>query len=185
MSAIKNSCATISGISEYDLCTPNMGGIARLWVCNRTDVESITTGTSQTIVGNCITDIEMASGKTFQEVFIKKNTCSMTSELQIGDGSSYVQTTLEIALRRQDSQKRMFINSMILGECYVIVEDSNHYKTLLGYDEPVVCSAGGAETGTAKGDINQYTLSLQDESLDYPFEVEESAFLAAIGEDNE
>ena len=184
MSAIKNSCATISGVT-YDLCTSNMGGIARLWVANRTDVESVTTGTSQTIVGDCITDIEMASGKTFQEVLIKKNTCSMTSELQIGDGSSYVQTTLEIALRRQDSQKRMFLNSMILGECYVIVEDSNHFRWLLGLDEPVVCSAGGSESGQAKQDVNQYTLSLQDESLNYPFEVDEDAFLAATGEDDE
>lgn len=180
MSAIKNSCATISGIS-YSLCDMNMGGISKIYVANRTDVESVATGTSQTITGNCITGITMASGKTFQEVLIKKNTCSMTSELQIGDGSSYVQTTLEIALRRQDSQKRMFLNSMILGECYVIVEDSNHFKWLLGLDEPVVCSAGGAESGTQKADVNQYTLSLQDTSLDYPFEVEESAFNAAIG----
>lgn len=177
---VKTSCSVISGLT-YNLCTQNMGGIRRIFVAGRDAVQGIAIGSDSAITGDCITGITMASGETFQEILIKKNTCSVSSELQIGDGSSFVQTTLEIALRRQDSAKRMLLNSMILGECYVIYEDSNGLRWLLGKDEPVVCSAGGAETGTQKADVNQYTMSLQDTSLDYPYELNDSAFNAAIG----
>ena len=41
----------------------------------------------------------------------------------------------------------------------------------LGKDMPVMASAGGAESGTAYTDGNRYTITLQDNSMDYPYEV--------------
>ena len=175
------ACSTISGIT-YSLCTNNLGGVRAIYLANREDVVSIATGTDSAITGTCITGITMASGKTFQEFTVRKNTCSMTSTLNVSDnGSSYVSTELSIVLRRMDSAKRMAMNALILGECYAIVLDANNIAWLLGFDEAVTCTAGGAETGTAKGDSNQYTLTLTDESLEYPYEINASALNAALG----
>lgn len=186
MSAVnKNSCATISGLS-YSLCEQNMGGIRSILLANREDVESITTAsTSSSISANCITGIEMASGKTFQEFTIRKGTCGFESNLQINDnGTSYVQTDLSIVLRRMDSNKRMAMNALILGEVYAIVVDANNSAWLLGFDEAVTCTAGQGSTGVAKSDANQYTLTLTDTSLEYPFELTTEALNDAKGIDN-
>ena len=174
------ACSTISGIT-YSLCESNMGGVKAIYLANREDVTAIQTGTDASITGTCITGITMASGKTFQEFTVKKNTCSMTSTLNVGDNSTYVSTELAIVLRRMDSAKRMAMNALILGECYAIVVDANNIAWLLGFDEAVTCSAGTGETGTAKSDANQYTLNLTDESLEYPYEINASALAAATG----
>lgn len=174
------ACSTISGIT-YSLCESNMGGVKSILLCNREDVASIQTGTDASITGTCITGITMASGKTFQEFTVKKNTCSMVSTLQVGDNSTYVSTELAIVLRRMDSAKRMAMNALILGECYAIVVDANNIAWLLGFDEAVTCTAGTGETGTAKSDANQYTLTLTDESLEYPYEINASALASATG----
>lgn len=174
------ACSTISGIT-YSLCESNMGGVKAIYLANREDVTAIQTGTDASITGTCITGITMASGKTFQEFTVKKNTCSMTSTLNVGDNSTYVSTELAIVLRRMDSAKRMAMNALILGECYAIVVDANNIAWLLGFDEAVTCSAGTGETGTAKSDANQYTLTLTDESLEYPYEINASALAAATG----
>ena len=158
-----------------------MGGVKAIYLANREDVTAIQTGTDASITGTCITGITMASGKTFQEFTVKKNTCSMTSTLNVGDNSTYVSTELAIVLRRMDSAKRMAMNALILGECYAIVVDANNIAWLLGFDEAVTCSAGTGETGTAKSDANQYTLNLTDESLEYPYEINASAFASATG----
>ena len=175
------ACSTISGVT-YSLCESNMGGVKAIYLANREDVASVQTGTSETIEGACIATITMASGHTFQEFLVRKNTCSMTSTLNVSDnGSSYVSTELSIVLRKMDSAKRMAMNALILGECYAIVIDANNIAWLLGFDEAVTCTAGGAETGTAKADSNQYTLTLTDESLEYPYELSASALAAATG----
>lgn len=176
------ACSTISGVT-YSLCESNMGGVKAIYLANREDVASVQTGTSETIEGACIATITMASGHTFQEFLVRKNTCSMTSTLNVSDnGSSYVSTELSIVLRKMDSSKRMAINALAIGgECYAIVVDANNIAWLLGYDEAVTCTAGTGETGTAKGDANQYTLTLTDESLDYPYELSAAAFAAATG----
>lgn len=183
MSAISNNCSTISGIS-YSLCENCAGGVREIYLANRSDVESIATGsTDASISGNCITGITMASGKTFQKFTVRKNTCSMESTLNVNEnGSNYVSTVLSVVLRRMDSLKRMAMNALILGEVYAIVVDSNNCKWMLGFDEPVTCTSGSASTGVNKGDANQYALELTDESLEYPFEMNESSFNAAIGQ---
>ena len=54
----------------------------------------------------------------------------------------------------------------------VIVKDCNGVYWYLGKDEPVVSSAGTGETGTARSDGNKYTVTLQDTSLSYPYEIQ-------------
>ena len=56
----------------------------------------------------------------------------------------------------------------------MMVQDANGRYWFLGKDMPVMASAGGAESGTAYTDGNRYTITLQDNSKDYPFEIKTS-----------
>ena len=42
-------------------------------------------------------------------------------------------------------------------------------------EKEFTATAGGGETGTAKGDANRYTLTLTDESYGLPYTLDESA----------
>jgi hypothetical protein len=59
-----------------------------------------------------------------------------------------------------------------MGDLAVIVKDANGKYWYLGKDEPVNASAGDGQTGTNRGDANRYTLTLQDNSLEMPYEVD-------------
>ena len=50
----------------------------------------------------------------------------------------------------------------------------------MGKDEPVAATAAGADTGTNRTDGNKYTITLQDNSLQLPLEVDAKAVVAVI-----
>ena len=64
------------------------------------------------------------------------------------------------------------------------MEDSNGIFWYLGKDDYVSATAGGGQTGTAKGDGNNYTLTLKDESDTYPYEITKDAVEAVIRVNN-
>ena len=100
----------------------------------------------------------------------------MTSTLNNStDGASYVTTELSMVFSKMEAQKRIAIQALAIGECMAVVEDSNGDMWFLGADAPLTATAGGGETGTAKSDANRYTITLTDESLGFPFSLDESA----------
>jgi hypothetical protein len=73
-----------------------------------------------------------------------------------------------------ETVKRVEITALALGDLAVIVKDANGKYWYLGKDEPVNASAGDGQTGTARSDANRYTITLQDNSLQMPYEVSSS-----------
>lgn len=159
------SCTqTLNGI-QVD-CEPSMGGLRIVYIANSSDVIDFT------IVDGQITSITMASGKTFKTYSFRRNTASMTSTLSVdpANGTS-VATDVSLSFLKQDTQKRIEISALSIGELVLIVQDANGRYWFLGKDMPVMASAGGAESGTTYTDGNRYTITLQDNSKDYPYEV--------------
>lgn len=159
------SCTQILNGISVD-CEPSMGGLKVVYIANHADVEDFTVTDGQ------ITSITMASGKTFQTYSFRRNTANMTSTLSVdaANGTS-VSTDVVLSFLKQDTQKRIEISALSIGELTLIVEDGNGRYWFLGKDMPVMASAGGAESGTAYTDGNKYTITLQDNSMDYPYEV--------------
>lgn len=159
------SCTqTLNGI-QVD-CEPSMGGLKVVYIANSADVESFTVTEGQ------ITSINMVTGKTFKTYSFRRNTASMTSTLSVdpANGTS-VATDVALSFLKQDTQKRIEISALSIGELVMMVLDANGRYWFLGKDMPVMASAGGAESGTAYTDGNRYTITLQDNSKDYPFEI--------------
>lgn len=147
-------------------CEPSMGGLKVVYIANYSDVPDFE------ITDGQVTAINMASGKTFKEYSFRRNTANMTSTLSVNpaNGTS-IATDVALSFLKQDTQKRLEISALSIGELVMMVQDANGRFWFLGKDMPVMASAGGAESGTAYTDGNRYTITLQDNSKDYPYEI--------------
>ena len=177
------SSITLRGIVQD--CNGNLGGVAEVWLINRDSVSAVTT--AETEVNGfsgvpVVSAITLETGKSFVKFFVRKNTSSMTSTLNVNDnGSTFVSTELALVFARMDAQKRLEMNALAKEEMAALVKDANGTWFYLGYDNPVTSSAGTGETGVQKSDNNQYTSTLADESTEYPFIVLQSAIDALLG----
>ncbi len=163
------SCTqTLSGLAKD--CAANMGGIVEVLIANFDDVTAVT------VSDGVISAITMASSKKFQKYNFAKNTGSLTSTYTIdaASGVKYVTSDLLLQFNRMQTAARVEITALALGDLAVIVKDANGKYWYLGKDEPVNASAGDGQTGTARSDANRYTITLQDESLEMPYEVDDS-----------
>ena len=162
------ACNTIKALSYY-LCTNNLGGIKNIWLANYKENAATVVSEANEVSG-------FAEGVTWYKYPIRKGTASMTSTYNTStDGASYVSTELSLVFTRMETQKRVAMTSFALAEAMAVVEDSNGKYWFLGKDAPITLTAGGGETGTAKGDRNAYTATFTDESLTFPYEVTASA----------
>lgn len=159
---------TLNGINVD--CEPSMGGLKVVYIANYGDIESIDYGTGDN--AGKVVGITMEQGQTFKGYYFRRNTASMTSTLSVdpANGTS-VATDVALSFLKQDTQKRIEISALSIGELAMIVVDANGRYWFLGKDMPVMASAGGAESGTAYTDGNRYTITLQDNSKDYPWEI--------------
>lgn len=171
-------------------CEASVGGIKEVYIARYEDVTSKPTvsstievdGESVTLDGDMITAINGA-GK-FHKYSFRKQTGSMTSTLNVDEtaGINYVSTELSLVFTKMETRKRVEIAAMALGQLVVIVKDGNNKFWYMGYDDYVSSSAGSGNTGTAKGDSNNYSITLKDESDSYPYEVHPSIIEALIAE---
>ena len=148
-----------------------MGGVLEVLLANKADISAIT------IASNKITAITMASSGTttakFHRYQFAPETASMSSNLQVNaqNGTKYWQTDLLMVFNRMETAKRVEIMAMAQGELVAIAKDGNGTYWFLGFDEPLAISAGDGLTGTARADRNGYSATLQDNSLELPYEI--------------
>ena len=154
-----------------------MGGITEVLLANREDVSAVTADSGK------ISEITMASSAKFKRYTFARNTGSMTSTYTIDQASGvrYVTTDLLLQFNRMETAKRVEISALAVNDLVAIVKDANGIYWYLGYDEPVNASAGDGQTGTARGDANRYTITLQDNSKEMPMEVDSTIIAALIG----
>ena len=110
----------------------------------------------------------------FKEYHFRPGTGSLNSEYQVDEaaGSQYVQSLLALVFSRMETSKRLEISALALADAVAIVGDNNGKWWYLGYDHPLHLNAGTGETGTARGDRNGYSITLQDDSKEMPLEVD-------------
>lgn len=154
-----------------------MGGILEVLIANADDVTGVT------LSEGIISTISMATTAKFKRYTFPKNTGSLTSTYNIdrASGVQYVSSELLLQFNRMETQKRVEITALALGDLVCIVKDANGKYWYLGKDEPVSASASDGQTGTARADANRYTITLLDESKEMPYEVDASIVDALVG----
>ena len=169
---------TLKGIIRD--CNPNMGGIQKVWMILKSDITNDPTPEKGM---DKITELTVAEGEGKVNAFnFRKGAASMTSNLQKDDtnGSYFWLTDLVMNFQRMETSKRAAIMALTLAEACAIVQDANGIYWFLGLNEYLGATAGTAETGTAKTDANKYSITLQDSSLELPYEIEKSVAEAIV-----
>lgn len=148
-------------------CTNSLGGIKTVYIANYSDVSGVT------VSGDVITEIVMSGSAKFYPYQFRKQTGSMTSTLNVDEtaGINYVSTELSLVFTKMETAKRIEMAALSIGQLVVIVEDSNGKYWYLGYDDYVSAVSGSGNSGQNKGDSNNYSITLKDESDTFPYEV--------------
>ena len=154
------SCTqTIIGISRD--CTPSMGGIVKVWIANHIDGGLNPTGNT------------VAAFENFKAFEVRRESSSMTSTITADPKSHtrFVTSEVSLVFPYMSEEKRSAIEVLIASDMAMVVKDANGKYWYLGADNPVNVSGGTAQTGTAAGDSNNYTLTLQDVSRNLPIQL--------------
>lgn len=157
-------------------CSPSMGGILEAYFANKEDVQEVT------LAEDMINAITMADTKKFVKFQFAKNTGSMSSTYTIDPttGVRYVTTDLVLVFNRMETAKRVAITALAQNDLVAIVKDANNKYWFLGYNEAVTATTGDGLTGTARGDRNGYSVTLQDNSYEMPYEVDPGIVAALV-----
>lgn len=161
------SCSqTLAGITLD--CDSSVGGIKEVYIANYADVTEVA------LADDKVSGITMTNSAKFKKYEFRKQTGSMTSTLNVDEtaGINYVSTELSLVFTKMETAKRVEIAALAVGQLAVIVKDGNNKYWYLGYNDYVSSSAGSGNTGTAKGDSNNYSITLKDESDSFPYEVD-------------
>jgi len=161
---------SLNGINQE--CQGSLGGIKSVYIAIYQNVSAVElssdAGDSKKISSITMTESD-AKFKAFE---FRRNTANMTSTLNVdpANGTS-VTTELVMSFLRQEATKRLEISALSMGDLAVIVKDANDKYWYLGFNFPVMASAGTGETGTAFTDGNRYSITLQDNAIDWPYEI--------------
>lgn len=147
-----------------------MGGIVEVLIANYDDVSAVK------VTEGKITEITMTASAKFKTYAFNRNTGSMTSTYTFdkANGVQFVSTDLVMLFSRMETTKRVEISALATNDLVAIVKDANGVYYYLGKDEPLQASAGDGQTGTARSDANRYSITLQDNAKEMPFEVDGS-----------
>lgn len=161
-------CSAVTLNSIKAECEKSSGGIKRILIAQRSDVTVTISNSDNTY--NEITDIKNAVGTKFVEWTFRPETGSYTSTLTTDykTGNQSWSTVVSLQFTRVEAEKRMYIQSALNAAAVVIVEDFNGSKIYLGYDEPVYGTNGTMVSGTAREDLNGFTVEFTDKSAEMP-----------------
>lgn len=161
---------TLNGINAK--CDTSAGGIKRVMIIQKDDVTNISVDSATGVVDA----ITLASGKYFVQWLFRKNTGNYTTSLTSDPaiGTQAVTTDLNLQFTKAEATKRLEIQSAINAAAVVIIEDMYGQYILLGKDNEVSVTAVNQQSGTAVTDLNGYTLTFQDVSLELPHFVDAS-----------
>lgn len=158
------ACAqSISGYT-YDNCFSSKGGVKALWIAPY--------NASGFSLANEL--ISLSATASFKKYEVRRETSSMESTATIDSttGANYVETDANLVFVKMTAESRLEANALLKGEFMAVVKDANDTYHFLGYNEPVYASAGSASTGTARGDSNNYTVTLHDIADNYPYHLD-------------
>lgn len=160
-------CNSISLANIVRDCETSKGGIRNIYITNWAEGLFSKTGSTAGAVFDTL-----ASGATWYKYELRKNTGSMTSTLNVDEtnGVNYVSTELALVFNKMDTAKRLQMASLAIGQIAALVEDCNGKVWALGAEEPMAATAGAGQTGTAKTDGNNYSITLTDDQNEFPKE---------------
>ena len=166
------SCRTTALAGLARDCSNNMGGVKAIYAIDADDVTAVAedaNGVVQLSGGGAT--ITLAASKHFVKYVLPPESASMTLTPSVNptNGNNYVTTVVTFNMTKMNATKRVEINTLMLGNLHVIVEDNNGTLWYLGVERPVEYTGGAAsQTGQAYADLNAYGAELTYASTKFP-----------------
>jgi hypothetical protein len=148
------SCFISEGVALG--CSDGIGGIASIWVLggSGSTISGITYNADGAITG-------VTGAGTLYQFQLKRNTSSLvqTVNKSYENGSIFFEQVLTAVMFKYDQDKRNLLKILSQNDNLKIVAvDQNGAQYLLGQENGMYLGSGDANSGTAFGDRNGYTL---------------------------
>jgi len=157
------SCATIDGGYTIDCNKDSLGGLARVRLIAKNNIESYTVG-----VDGIITGIKIKTGKMFYDFALVKSTSNFvnTYTSNPANGTFFYAQALTLVFNKIKAATSKTVHALATSSVVAIVEDRNGEVILLGKENGLDVSGGTMASGTAGADRNGYDLQFTGEEKD-------------------
>lgn len=157
---------TLAGLNAG--CKNSVGGIKKIWL-----YDTDTYGDVSWEIDNQTNTVNIHDGSQgFVPYILRNNSASMTSTLNVNENAGNFYTTeITINFLKMETAKRIELMAMFMGSVSAVVQDNNDHFWGVGIEAHLEASAGTGETGTAKTDANQYTITLSVDESELPREI--------------
>lgn len=170
----------IQGCTSFTLnsiaaeCEKAAGGIKRILIGRKEDVSGVTFNEEEKF--KTIQDITRATGTKFEQWTFRPETGSFTSTATVDrtTGVNYWTTVVSLQFTRVEAEKRLYIQNALNAGAVIVVENFDGTAVYLGYNEAVYGSNGTMVSGTARGDLNGFTVEFTDTSEEMPYVIDSS-----------
>lgn len=147
------SCALGNG--RLEVCKDAVGGIDAVYFINYGDITGTTFDVTNTDLIETVTGVailykyEVKGTNSFEQVFNSSRE----------NGTSFVEQTLSIILKKQDAATHKNVKLLAWGRPNVVIKNRNNQYFLAGLEHGMEITTANVSNGTAMGDLNGYTLT--------------------------
>lgn len=161
-------CSSVTLNSIAGECEVGSGGIKRILIGRKEDVTGVTFTEGDVPVISALT---RTADTKFEQWTFRPETGAYTSTLTADrtTGVQYWSTVVTLQFTKVEAEKRLYIQNALNAGAVICIEDFNGSKVYLGYDEAVYGTNGTMVSGTARGDLNGFTVEFTDTSKEMPY----------------
>lgn len=148
------ACLINAGITRD--CGFNFGGLQKVYLGNKADIELVSHDTNGMITG-----VTLAAGATLYEYEYEPETAQSLQELTVGSVSRFINQTLNMSLAGMTQAKKALLEDMANADMVAIYQDQSGVYWLFGeLGRGLRAVTLNPDTGTADADDNLVTISL-------------------------
>lgn len=167
------ACKTLQEILKD--CLPNAGGIVKFWINNGDAIDPASVTTAAGIVTAATLEL---TASPFVEFQFNPNTSNYVenSTIDLATGTTFYEDIITLVLNRREAAKREKLLLIADGQptLTIIVKDSLGLHWIFGLnDDKMYLTGNEGGSGTAKSDLNGYTLTFTGQSIEPAFEINE------------
>jgi len=165
------SCTITAGFGLQ--CKDGIGGIKKIFL----NAQSLFAGTltidgPTELITNCSAEDDL------YEFVLPKSTGSFTEEVasSVENGTIFYTQTVTASFHKLSAPRRKQLELIAQNRLFVIVLDNNDNYWVVGYEDGAEVTAASTMTGTAKGDMNGYNITLTSDSKHKAYRIEDGVF---------
>ena len=152
-------------------CKEGIGGIKYLYIGNLADFQNGVTVDATT------QEIDGLSTATIYQFNLPKHTGSFTEEVQssVENGTIFYTQTVTATFFQLTAARRKQLELVAKNRLVIFVQDNNNNIWMVGKVDGAEVTAMSTATGTAKGDLNGYTITFTAEEKNKAYRLESYA----------